>query len=164
MAFWRFDNAGAVLNYDAWLPNLNDYTRLLYGIAPSPPANAAQIQTLCERAQQLCTGSNTQYSSAACCVKELSRKPFGEWDELWGDNVLCRTLHVLLARLRPDVSVHCPEHTPLRDPLIPLRQVHCSHVGPSGGGKCIDVDYNSVYLDDQALFGAPVGETFTCPS
>lgn len=40
-------------------------------------------------------------------------------------------------------------------------QIHCSHVGPTGGGKCIDVDYNDVYFDDEALFGSD--STFQCP-
>ncbi|KAL9121734.1 MAG: hypothetical protein Q9187_001705 [Circinaria calcarea] len=41
-------------------------------------------------------------------------------------------------------------------------KVHCSHVGPTGGGKCVDVLYNDVYFDDEELFGAPPGETFMC--
>ena len=42
-------------------------------------------------------------------------------------------------------------------------QVHCSHVGPSGGGKCTNVNYNDVYFDDQQLFGRPAGDIFMCP-
>jgi hypothetical protein len=41
---------------------------------------------------------------------------------------------------------------------------HCPHVGPTGGGKCVDVLYNDVYFDDQALFGSPPGDTFICSS
>lgn len=42
------------------------------------------------------------------------------------------------------------------------RQAHCPHVGPTGGGKCVDVTYNDVYIDDdQALFGS--GDPFICP-
>lgn len=36
-------------------------------------------------------------------------------------------------------------------------------MGPTGGGKCVDVKYNDVYFDDKALFGEPSGGTFVCP-
>lgn len=76
-------------------------------------------------------------------MAKLSQKDFGDWNELWADNVICQTLHVVLAKLRPDV--------------------HCEHVGPSGGWKCVDVDYNQVYFeDDEALFGMG-GDAFICP-
>ncbi|MCJ1351393.1 MAG: hypothetical protein MMC33_001377 [Icmadophila ericetorum] len=142
IAFWRFDDTGAVTNYDAWLPNLSQYTQLLYGVAISPAGEAANIQQPCTDAQQLCTGNNTQYSSVGDCIATLTSKPYGDWDEAWGDNVVCRSIHVILARLRP--------------------MVHCPHVGPTGGGKCVVVNYNDVYFaDDQALFGTPEGDTIS---
>ncbi|KAJ7209274.1 hypothetical protein GGX14DRAFT_566458 [Mycena pura] len=61
-------------------------------------------------------------------------------DEAWGDNVCCRFIHLILAAIRPEV--------------------HCQHVGPTGGGKCIDIPYNQVYFDDE-LFGSRDG-TFDC--
>lgn len=42
-------------------------------------------------------------------------------------------------------------------------QVHCPHVGPTGGGKCVDVAYPLQYFNDQALYGEPLGQTFKCP-
>ncbi|MCJ1243216.1 hypothetical protein MMC30_000413 [Trapelia coarctata] len=141
IVFWRFDDAGSVIYYDAWIPNLKTYTRLQFGVASSPAVNAASIEQLCARAQTVCTGANQQYDSATSCIKTLSAKPFGDWDEVWGDNVVCRTLHILLARLRP--AVHCP------------------HVGKTGGGKCVNVKYNDVYFDDKELFGST--DTFLCP-
>jgi hypothetical protein len=30
------------------------------------------------------------------------------------------------------------------DLRLSASQVHCAHVGPTGGGKCIDVEYNDV--------------------
>lgn len=42
------------------------------------------------------------------------------------------------------------------------KQVHCSHVGPTGGGKCIDVPFPQNYFSDEELFGDPLGETFQC--
>ena len=93
------------MNYDAWLPNLSPYTKLLYGITPSAATEATSIQELCTSVQQLCNGANTQYSSVGDCIASLSSKPYGTWDEVWGDNVVCRSIHAILARLRPDVSI-----------------------------------------------------------
>jgi hypothetical protein len=104
IAFWRFDDTGAVLYYDAWIPNLKDYTKLLYGTPPTPAFKNATIEELCVDTQALCTGNNTQWNSTASCISALSSRHFGDWDEVWGDNVVCRTLHILLARLRPDVN------------------------------------------------------------
>lgn len=40
-------------------------------------------------------------------------------------------------------------------------QVHCPHVGPTGGGKCVDIDYRVDYFDDLELFG--MANPFMCP-
>ncbi|KAF7926292.1 uncharacterized protein EAE98_006587 [Botrytis deweyae] len=62
-------------------------------------------------------------------------KPFGTFDETWGDNIVFRLVHVVLTQVRPEV--------------------HRPHVGPTGGMKCVDYDYNQGYLaDDLALFGS----------
>jgi len=59
---------------------------------------------LCGEIQAECTGSNSQYTSPQNCVDVLSAKPFGDWDEVWMDSVVCRELHILLARIDPLVS------------------------------------------------------------
>ncbi|MCJ1250181.1 hypothetical protein MMC30_007407 [Trapelia coarctata] len=145
VAFWRFDKNGAVLKYDAWIPNLNKWSAVTNGVDISAvvQAQAPTIQGLCGAIQQRCVGPNTQYDSLATCVATLSKKPFGNYDEAWGDNVVCRTIHVLLAKIRPEV--------------------HCAHVGPTGGGKCIDIAYNDAYFNDEALFGDTLAKTFICP-
>jgi len=33
MAFWKFDDEGAVLKYDAWIANLNDWVQVATGAA-----------------------------------------------------------------------------------------------------------------------------------
>ena len=83
---------------------MSDYTTLLYGTSPTSAFQSEVIGELCTSAQELCSGSNIQYNSVDECISTLSAKPFGDWDELWGDNVVCRTLHILLAKLRPAVS------------------------------------------------------------
>ena len=51
---------------------------------------------------------------------------FGTADRYWSNSVQCRSIHLILAAIRPSY--------------------HCAHVGPTGGGKCIDLDYNSLYV------------------
>ena len=42
-------------------------------------------------------------------------------------------------------------------------QAHCPHVGPTGGGKCVDEPYEEGYFtSDEALFGRPAGQNFIC--
>ncbi|KAK3389525.1 hypothetical protein B0H63DRAFT_537508 [Podospora didyma] len=142
VAFWRFDDAGAVVNYDAWIPNLNSWVVSTQGVPISnPQAQVQAIQQLCAFTQLRCTGANTQWASTEECVTTLSQRPFGNYDEAWGDNIVCRTIHLVLTQVRPD-------H-------------HCPHVGPTGGGKCVDIPSNA-YFEDVSLYGNPLGKTFTC--
>lgn len=111
VAFWEFDRRGAVIKYDAWIPNLRLYANIVAGrgsiVDPLPPAaQAAAIQGLCRTAQSLCKGNNTVYDGLDDCIKILTAKPFGDGDNLWADTVNCRQVHLLLARIRPDVSLH----------------------------------------------------------
>jgi len=143
VAFWKFDQDGAVLKYDAWIPNLNDWVTAATGAAISNAQFDAQsIQQVCAVTQQRCTGPNTQWTCVEECVSVLSQKPYGNYDEAWGDNIVCRSIHLVLTLVRPDV--------------------HCPHVGPTGGGKCVDVPYPTDYFSDQSLYGDPIGKTFMC--
>lgn len=75
---------------------------------PSREAQATAIKQLCTTAQSLCMGNNTQYATNDDCVKTLAAKPFGDGDNIWADSVNCRQIHILLARIRPDVSARLP--------------------------------------------------------
>ena len=46
--------------------------------------------------------------SVLTCTLELETKPFGTFDEVWGDDVVCRLIHVILAQIRPDVCIAPP--------------------------------------------------------
>ncbi|KAF2403164.1 hypothetical protein EJ06DRAFT_472523 [Trichodelitschia bisporula] len=143
-AFWRFDETGAVLAYDAWLPNLSAWIADVAGTDIYAPAvQAGSIYGICAGVQDRCTGPNQQYGSVEECIGVLSQKTYGNYDETWGDNVVCRSIHLLLTASRPDV--------------------HCPHVGPTGGGKCVDGSYVEKYFGDQALFGKTSLELFNCP-
>ena len=109
VAFWRFDETGAVQYYDAWLPSLQSYTNLLYGrTTVNETVDAQVIKQLCSNTQAICKGPNQQYSSLDDCQTQLKSKPYGDWDASWGDNVICRTLHIILAKTRPDVRLIKP--------------------------------------------------------
>ncbi|KAK0649956.1 hypothetical protein B0T16DRAFT_326117 [Cercophora newfieldiana] len=144
VAFWRFDEVGAVLKYDAWIPNLNNWVEATEA-APitNPQFQAQSIQVICAVTQMRCTGVNSQWANIGECVAALTQKPYGNYDAAWGDNVVCRSIHLVLTQVRPDV--------------------HCPHVGPTGGGKCINVPYPTDFFSDESLYGDPVGETFMCP-
>lgn len=108
VAFWEFDDSGAVLKYDAWIPNLALYNAQANNAnsanLTTAQTEAATIATLCGEVQNECKGPNAQYNSTQNCIATLSAKPFGNWDEVWMDSVVCRELHVLLARIDPEVS------------------------------------------------------------
>ncbi|KAJ7864457.1 hypothetical protein B0H14DRAFT_3107548 [Mycena olivaceomarginata] len=134
-AFWRFDRHGAVLEYEAWIPSLDRFVSAVNGVDfYGPESMNGTIQGICGQQAQTCVGNNTVYNSVEDCIATLSAKPFGRLDEAWGDNIVCRSIHVLLTKFRPEV--------------------HCAHVGPTGGGKCIDVEYNDVFFNDEFLFGS----------
>ncbi|TVY13118.1 hypothetical protein LARI1_G009464, partial [Lachnellula arida] len=148
VAFWHFDDDGAVLYYDAWIPNLAEWTSVAQGgldFTNSIIQEVVIAEELCPAIQDRCVGDNQQYANTLDCIAQLSLKKFGSFDEVWGDDITCRTIHVILTQIRPEV--------------------HCPHVGPTGGGKCVDVNYTTVYAeDDVALFGGPEGSVFNCPT
>ncbi|KAF8164118.1 hypothetical protein K438DRAFT_2025345 [Mycena galopus ATCC 62051] len=129
VAFWRFDDQGAVLQYDAWIPNLDLFAKLSRGYDQYTLAGMnAAIQGICALQDTTCVGNNTVYDGIPDCVQALAAKNYRREDEAgtfrW--------------------------------------TVHCAHVGPTGGGKCVDIEYNDGYFNDEFLYGAPLGAPFTC--
>jgi hypothetical protein len=61
------------------------------------------------------------------CMTFMHSIPFGSYNRANSNTFTCRSLHALLTPLRPDV--------------------HCAHVGFTGGGKCVDFPYESYYDD-----------------
>ncbi|KAK6527662.1 hypothetical protein TWF694_004642 [Orbilia ellipsospora] len=77
------------------------------------------------------------------CFAQLTKKPFGDFNKLWSDSVVCRVVHLMLAVI---------------DPVD-----HCPHVGPTGGMKCVNYGYEDrLFLSDAALFGDV--HRFVCPA
>ncbi|KAK0221540.1 hypothetical protein IW262DRAFT_912188 [Armillaria fumosa] len=83
---------------------------------------------ICTEAQTNCLGENQQYESYEQCVQFLTKEvPFGEsWSG--GENTgFCRYIHKNMVKYRPEV--------------------HCPHVGPSGGDYCIPRNYTDIVLN-----------------
>lgn len=92
--------------YDAFIPNLNAWVQSTTGASlSSPQVQGYSIQQLCAATQERCTGVNQQWNSFDECVDTLSQRNYGSYDAAWGDNVVCRNIHIFLTAIRPDVSL-----------------------------------------------------------
>jgi hypothetical protein len=75
--------------------------------------------SICETHTKYCNGSNAQYESRAACHRFITEDiRVGQSFELGMNTLMCRSVHELMVKYRPEV--------------------HCSHIGPSGGGQCED--------------------------
>ena len=75
--------------------------------------------SICSIAQSSCNGTNEQYSSNEECKEFLTKQVrFGQTYEMGMNTLLCRMVHQSMVPIRP--------------------QVHCSHIGKSGGEYCVD--------------------------
>ncbi|EEB92225.1 hypothetical protein MPER_09297 [Moniliophthora perniciosa FA553] len=85
-----------------------------------------------------CTGQYQQYDSFEECYNFMTNEvPFGQPWEAGGNTAWCRYIHKNMLKFRPDI--------------------HCPHVGPSGGDMCIDRDYREVVYNPpftESLVGA----------
>ena len=94
-------------------------------------------KSICTTHATYCNGTNQQYASTAECNAFLTNGsiPLGTPYQLGMDTVACRSLHQAMLPYRPDV--------------------HCPHVGPTGGGYCTnDRDYTT-YLNTNHFTNGP---------
>ncbi|CZR57617.1 uncharacterized protein PAC_07506 [Phialocephala subalpina] len=90
----------------------------------TPAATVAALTSglaasVCATSTQYCTGTNLQYANNTACLQYLTQDiRFGEAYELGRNTLLCRMVHQNMVPYRPDV--------------------HCPHIGPTGGGMCTD--------------------------
>ena len=76
-------------------------------------------KSICEIHDNHCKGENQQFKDSAACAQFLTGGiRFGVGYELGQNTLLCRSIHQQMVQYRPDV--------------------HCAHIGPSGGGMCVD--------------------------
>jgi hypothetical protein len=94
-------------------------------INATSPAQAIAFLTktfatsLCETHTTYCHDQNQQYTDSASCFSFLTEQiRFGQAFELGRNTLLCRLVHMGMIKFRPEV--------------------HCPHIGPSGGGMCVD--------------------------
>eukprot|EP01098_Paradermamoeba_levis_P009499 TRINITY_DN3969_c0_g1_i1.p1 TRINITY_DN3969_c0_g1~~TRINITY_DN3969_c0_g1_i1.p1 ORF type:complete len:343 (+),score=109.45 TRINITY_DN3969_c0_g1_i1:95-1030(+) len=136
---FRFDDNDKILEFDLWNPLYSASTRRGINYA-DPLYRATLYNETCSRHSRFCTGPNKQYESIEGCVSFLKTIPFGEPDVFTANNVLCRNQHATLIQLRPEV--------------------HCMHVGPTGGDFCRDEPFNDLfqvpYFPDKNRLVAPM--------
>ncbi|KAL4744822.1 hypothetical protein BDW72DRAFT_199223 [Aspergillus terricola var. indicus] len=129
---WILYNAdGKILQYDAtfrWFGWLLDTLFEAAGTNLFNTTDPAETQralgsllatTICETHEQYCLDDNKQYDSNEECVRFLTEEiRFGAAYELGRNTLLCREVHEHMVQYRP--TEHCP------------------HIGPDGGGYCVD--------------------------
>ncbi|KAB5585544.1 hypothetical protein GE09DRAFT_1277060 [Coniochaeta sp. 2T2.1] len=76
-------------------------------------------QTVCSTHGTYCTGKLQQYADATSCYNFLTTQVrLGQTYEMGRNTLICRTMHSIMLEYRPET--------------------HCPHIGPSGGGMCVD--------------------------
>jgi hypothetical protein len=75
--FWRFDNNGTVLDYEAWVLSLDLFTSATRTNLHSPAAMKGTIKSIC--GEQARVGNNTD--SMQDCFEMLAARPLGRLDE-----------------------------------------------------------------------------------
>jgi hypothetical protein len=121
--FFRFDKRNRIVAFDLAILNA--------GAALDPRSDAERdlrTQGVCLLAATNCPGEfdgDTTGAKAADCIAFMHTKPPGSWNRANSDSVTCRELHSILTSLRPEV--------------------HCPHVGKTGGMVCVDVPYESYF-------------------
>jgi hypothetical protein len=99
-------------------------------------AVSGMADSICESHTRYCNGTNAQYESRDACFKFLTQDiRVGASYELGMNTLLCRNVHEVMLKYRPDV--------------------HCSHVGPSGGGMCDDTISYKAKAEEQYFENSP---------
>lgn len=120
-----WNSALQITQYDVvfkWFGNL--FQTLLMGSSGSPEEAGMEAinkiaSSICNSHTIYCHGLNAQYDSWDECYNFLTTKiRVGQSFELGMDTLMCRSVHELMVKYRPEV--------------------HCSHIGPTGGGECDD--------------------------
>jgi len=113
-----FNPQNKITRYDLYVENAGQ-------AFPSLDPETA-IPGICQLALALCQGPNQIFDNFTDCTEFLQSIPVGSGYNFMTNSVLCRSVHVLLAQLRPDL--------------------HCPHVSKSGGYTCVDFSYQQ-FLD-----------------
>jgi hypothetical protein len=83
VAFWQFDDSGAVERYHAWIPNVQGWIQAATGIDFSGFLLQKGLPALlCPGIQDRCKGPNQVYADTLTCILDLELKRFGSFDEV----------------------------------------------------------------------------------
>ncbi|KAH8879169.1 hypothetical protein GQ53DRAFT_789476 [Thozetella sp. PMI_491] len=127
-SYINFDSCGRISQYDAVFKWMDWQFQTVFAAAAAllGTTNLTLVQeevagllatNICGVADSYCTGSLQQYNSTEECMGFLTQQvPFGEAWQLGMNTLVCRDMHVNMVPFRPDV--------------------HCAHIGPTGGGYC----------------------------
>jgi len=122
---WRFNDDDKIIEVDNFQPYYATEFNEMVPASAFPFYMALLLNQTCSREVMNCVGANQQYTNYTACVDHILTLPFGspllnEWN-----SGTCRWFHSTLTFLRPDF--------------------HCPHVGPTGGGVCVDFTLASLY-------------------
>ncbi|KAJ3298660.1 hypothetical protein HDU79_008153 [Rhizoclosmatium sp. JEL0117] len=126
--FFRLDSAYNIVGYDVQVQNTGLFYAKVGLNTPKWLEQPVLAGLVCDSVAKACTGVDQQYNAQGKpdCFNFLSSVvPFGDNNQVQGDSLACRSIHVNLAFLRPDI--------------------HCPHVGPTGGMMCVDLPYNQYF-------------------
>lgn len=100
-------------------------------------AQSKVAKSICSTAQQYCVGVLQQYENASECYEYLTNVTrFGEAYELGTHFYGFFLVKVTLIWATGRNTLQCRM---VHQTMVPLRpEVHCPHIGPSGGGYCDD--------------------------
>ena len=120
----RFNEEGTqIISFDLISPR---YDLAINGIANCRNREPLGIDFICQIEEEYCIGDNQQYRHKGdginCkyprCKKFLKSIDVGTFYNIMSNTHKCRVLHSILTTLNPDI--------------------HCPHIGPTGGGACVD--------------------------
>jgi hypothetical protein len=120
-----FNEAKEITQYDVVFRWFGNVLQLLLSVVDPNPVTAQAkgaiilAQSTCKTHTEFCTGDNKQYDSEEECIRFMTEDiRFGQSFELGMNTLLCRNVHEKMIHFRPEV--------------------HCPHIGKSGGGQCAD--------------------------
>jgi hypothetical protein len=127
---FTFNSEGLIQSMDLIIHNLGENSN------PLTPDTLATAQQICYVIMNVANCNSTfdplgYYTDIGDCINHFTNVyDWGTWDNIYfnGNTSICRVFHSFLAIGRP--------------------QVHCSHSGKTGGGKCIHHEYTSYFLQD----------------
>ncbi|ORY49816.1 hypothetical protein BCR33DRAFT_840907 [Rhizoclosmatium globosum] len=107
--FFRLDSAYNIVGYDVQVQNTGLFYAKVGLNTPKWLEQPVLAGLVCDSVAKACTGVDQQYNAQGKpdCFNFLSSVvPFGDNNQVQGDSLACRSIHVNLAFLRPDI--HCP--------------------------------------------------------